>query len=100
MARSSSKSPDFEQALSELEALVTRLERGDLPLEEALKSFERGVALTRACQAALTAAQQRVEILLQRGADAKLEPFTEAEEDTAADSDPESGAESGPTPAV
>ena len=85
MARSSSKSPDFEQALSELEALVTRLERGDLPLEEALKSFERGVALTRACQAALTAAQQRVEILLQRGADAKLEPFTESEEDPAAE---------------
>ena len=99
MARTG-KSPDFEQALSELEALVTRLERGDLPLEEALKSFERGVALTRACQAALTAAQQKVEILLQRGADAKLEPFTEAEEDTAADSDPESGAESGPAPAV
>jgi exodeoxyribonuclease VII small subunit len=101
LARSSSKSPDFEQALSELEELVTRLERGDLPLEEALKSFERGVALTRACQAALTAAQQKVEILLQRGADAKLEPFTEAEEDTPADdSDPESGAQSGPAPAA
>ena len=99
MARTG-KSPDFEQALSELEALVTRLERGDLPLEEALKSFERGVALTRACQAALTAAQQKVEILLQRGADAKLEPFTEAEEDTAADSDPEPGAQSGPAPAA
>jgi len=96
---SSSKSPDFEQALSELEALVTRLERGDLPLEEALKSFERGVALTRACQAALTAAQQRVEILLQRGADAKLEPFTESEEDPAAD-DPESGTQSGSAPAA
>jgi exodeoxyribonuclease VII small subunit len=89
------KPPDFEQALAELEALVTRLERGDLPLEEALKSFERGVALTRTCQAALTAAQQKVEILLQRGADAKLEPFDE-DEDTAADSDPEAGVQSGP----
>ena len=94
MARSSSsKPPEFEQALSELEALVTRLERGDLPLEEALKSFERGVALTRACQAALTAAQQKVEILLQRGAEAKLEPFTESEEDDpAVDSDQEPAA--------
>ena len=40
-----------------------RLEQGDLPLEEALKQFERGVALTRACQSALKAAEQKVEIL-------------------------------------
>jgi exodeoxyribonuclease VII small subunit len=92
LTRSSSKSPDFEQALSELEALVARLEQGDLPLEEALKSFERGVALTRTCQAALSAAQQKVEILLQRGAEARLEPFSEAEEDAAADADPPAGA--------
>ena len=42
-----SKSPDFEAALAELEGLVERLERGDLPLDEALKTFERGVELTR-----------------------------------------------------
>ena len=41
--------------MRELEALVERLERGDLPLEEALKQFERGVALTKSCQAALKA---------------------------------------------
>lgn len=52
--------------MRELEALVERLEQGDLPLEEALKQFERGVALTRACQAALKAAEQKVEILLKR----------------------------------
>jgi exodeoxyribonuclease VII small subunit len=50
--------------MRELEALVERLERGDLPLEEALKQFERGVALTKSCQAALKAAEQKVEILL------------------------------------
>jgi exodeoxyribonuclease VII small subunit len=87
-----SKPPEFEQALAELEALVTRLERGDLPLEEALKSFERGVALTRACQAALSAAQQKVEVLLQRDGEAKLEPFSEADEDADEEPDPESGA--------
>jgi exodeoxyribonuclease VII small subunit len=64
--RAESKIPDFEQALAELEALVERLERGDLPLDEALKTFERGVELTRHCQGALKAAQQRVEILLKR----------------------------------
>ena len=90
MARNS-KAPEFEQALAELEALVTRLERGDLPLEEALKSFERGVALTRACQAALSAAQQKVEILLQRDGAARLEPFDESNEESDAEPDPESG---------
>ncbi|MET0293216.1 MAG: exodeoxyribonuclease VII small subunit [Steroidobacteraceae bacterium] len=60
--------PDFEAALEELEALVERLEQGDLPLEEALRSFERGVALTRQCQGALSEAQQKVEILLAQGA--------------------------------
>ena len=72
-----SKGPDFEQALSELEGLVERLERGDLPLDEALKAFERGVALTRHCQACLQAAQQKVEILLKRGGQPELQPFEE-----------------------
>ncbi len=71
--------PDFEQALAELEALVARLERGDLPLDEALKTFERGVELTRHCQGALKAAQQRVEILLKRNGQTEPEPFNVAE---------------------
>lgn len=74
MARNS-KAPDFEQSLAELETLVERLERGDLPLDEALKLFERGVALTRHCQASLQAAQQKVEILLKRGGEAQPQPF-------------------------
>jgi len=73
--------PDFEQALAELESLVERLESGDLPLDEALHTFERGVALTRHCQGALKAAQQKVEILLKRSADAGVEPFSIAEDD-------------------
>jgi len=79
-----SKTPDFEQALDELEKLVERLEHGDLPLEEALKTFERGVALTRQCQSALKSAQQKVEILLRRSGQAEIEPFSEdtAEEET------------------
>jgi exodeoxyribonuclease VII small subunit len=73
-----SKAPDFEQALAELENLVERLERGDLPLDEALKSFERGVALTRHCQSCLQAAQQKVDILLKKGGEAQAVPFEEA----------------------
>ena len=75
--------PDFEQALAELERLVERLERGDLPLDEALKTFERGVELTRHCQTSLKSAQQKVEILLKRGSSAEVEPFT-ADEGSAA----------------
>ncbi len=58
--------PDFEQALAELEAIVERLERGDLSLDESLQQFERGVQLTRTCQGALKQAEQKVEILLRR----------------------------------
>ncbi len=81
------KDPDFEQALAELERLVERLERGDLPLDEALRVFERGIELTRHCQAALRTAQQKVEILLQRGGELGIEPFSPPEEDEPASPD-------------
>jgi exodeoxyribonuclease VII small subunit len=77
----SEKSPDFERSLSELEALVAKLEQGDVPLEEALKTFERGVALTRQCQTALRTAQQKVEILLARNGTEEVAPFSDAEDD-------------------
>lgn len=67
--------PDFQQVLSELESLIERLEEGDLPLEEALATFERGVELTRQCQSALQSAQQRVEILLERNGQTEALPF-------------------------
>jgi exodeoxyribonuclease VII small subunit len=54
----------FETALSELEQIVTRLESGDLPLEDALNEFERGVQLARQGQVKLQQAEQRVQILL------------------------------------
>lgn len=57
------KGADFEQALSELEGLVTRLEKGDLSLDESLQQFKRGVELTRRCQQILDQAQQVVEQL-------------------------------------
>jgi exodeoxyribonuclease VII small subunit len=69
---------DFERSLAELEALVEHLEQGDLALDDALKSFERGVALTRQCQSALKAAQQKVEILLNTSPTGAPEPFTDS----------------------
>jgi exodeoxyribonuclease VII small subunit len=73
------KTPDFEQALGELESVVERLEHGELPLEEALRQFERGIELTRACQASLKQAEQKVEILLKKDPDASPEPFATEE---------------------
>ncbi|MGD9388315.1 MAG: exodeoxyribonuclease VII small subunit [Gammaproteobacteria bacterium] len=66
---------EFEQALAALEQLVEELESGNQPLEQALASFERGVALTRRCQAALRAAEQKVEILSRDDVEDGLEPF-------------------------
>jgi exodeoxyribonuclease VII small subunit len=71
----------LEKSLEELVALVTRLESGDLPLEQALKEFEHGVKLTRRCQAALQEAEQKVEILLKRTAAAEPSPFEPSTED-------------------
>jgi exodeoxyribonuclease VII small subunit len=65
----------LEKSLEELEALVARLEGGELPLEQALKEFERGMRLTRQCQAALQEAEQKVEILLKNTDSAEPQAF-------------------------
>ncbi|MCP3697242.1 exodeoxyribonuclease VII small subunit [Aliivibrio sp. S4TY2] len=65
----------FEAAIEELDSVVNQLEGGDLPLEDALKKFERGIALARAGQEKLTQAEQRVDILLQADDNAELTPF-------------------------
>ena len=57
----------FEAALARLEELVARLESADLPLEQALATFEAGVALTRRCSEQLEAAERRIELLVREG---------------------------------
>lgn len=70
----------LEESIKSLEALVEKLEEGELPLEEALAEFERGVRLTRQCQSALTEAEQRIEILLSEdGEPEAFEASTEAD---------------------
>ena len=69
------KTADFETALAELETLVEKMEQGDLTLDESLKQFERGVQLTRSCQQALQEAEQKVQILLEKGGQQTLEPL-------------------------
>jgi len=76
---SPAKPLDFEAAMRDLEQIVERLEHGDLPLEDSLKAFERGVLLTRSCQTALREAEQKVEILLKKAGEPRVEDF-EADE--------------------
>ena len=66
---------DFEKALKELEKLVENMEEGDMSLEDSMKQFERGVALTRSCQKALADAEQKVQILLQNADKDELVAF-------------------------
>ena len=53
----------LEQSLKDLEQIVISLEKGDLPLAESIRQFERGVELTRRCQAVLKEAEQKVQVL-------------------------------------
>lgn len=75
------KNIDFEQSLSTLEGLVQRMEQGDMTLEESLKAFETGIALTRECQSRLTAAEQQVNLLIENQGNLSLEAFDAEEGD-------------------
>ncbi len=58
---------DFEGAIAELEGIVKRLEEGELSLEQSLQLYERGIQLSRFCHARLEEAEQRIDILNERG---------------------------------
>jgi len=79
MSEKTDKTPDFEQALEELEALVSKLESGELSLDQSLVEFKRGVELTRHCQSVLDNARQTVEQLLNADDESTAEPFDPAD---------------------
>ena len=75
------KSIAFETAVAELETIVQALEKGDLPLEDAVALFEKGVRLSRICSGKLGVAQEKVRKLLVEQEDEILTlPFAETEE--------------------
>lgn len=67
----------YEEAIDELQKIVSHLENGDLPLEDALKQFERGIALARSNSQKLHNAQQQVKILMRQDVQAELQEFSE-----------------------
>ena len=70
------KTQSFEDALSELEAIVARLERGDAPLEESIDVYERGAKLKKHCEGKLKSAQLKVDkIVLGSDGSVNAEPF-------------------------
>nr|WP_314263526.1 exodeoxyribonuclease VII small subunit [uncultured Moellerella sp.] len=66
----------FENSLNELEQIVAKLESGELPLEEALNEFERGIQIAKQGQKVLQQAEQRVQILLSDDENKPLEDFS------------------------
>ncbi|MBS0288705.1 MAG: exodeoxyribonuclease VII small subunit [Proteobacteria bacterium] len=59
-----SQVPNFEEILKQLDLIVSKMEDGDLTLEQALKHFEQGITLARQCQQSLRTAEQRVQELM------------------------------------
>ena len=77
-AKANEENIDFEKAMQDLEALVEKMESGNLSLEDSLKHFEQGVKLTRLCQQSLKQAEQKVSILLKKDKNSSLGEFDES----------------------
>jgi exodeoxyribonuclease VII small subunit len=77
------KKEKFEEALQKLEAIVAKMEEGELPLEEALKAFEEGVRLAKFCTSKLDEAERKVEKLIRdHGGKIQTAPFSEENDDS------------------
>jgi len=67
----------FEKALEELEEIVKQMEEGNMPLDESLKAFEKGIKLSRFCADKLDEAERKVNLLLKEEDALTLRPFEE-----------------------
>lgn len=76
MTKKPSKSLAFEETLKELETIISKLEVGSLPLDEALNEFEKGIKLAKQGQNQLQKAEQRIQILLAENGDSALTDFS------------------------
>ncbi len=73
MSAKSDQEPTFESLLEQLEHRVEKLEKGELPLEQALKLFEEGIELTRSCHERLDQADERIAVLTRGAGGEELE---------------------------
>jgi exodeoxyribonuclease VII small subunit len=84
---------DFEERLTELEAVVERLEQGELPLDEAVRLFEQGMHLSESCKKELNEAEGRIQVLIERAGGSMKAQDLKIEADV--DEDDEFGLEQG-----
>jgi len=75
MPKTENNLKDFEKALQQLEKIVSRMESGELGLEESLNQFEQGIKLAKKCQDTLTDAESRVEQLIEKNGLQQTIPF-------------------------
>lgn len=80
MKETPEQSLSFEETLAELENIVSKLEIGNLPLDQALNEFEKGVKLAKQGQIQLNNAEQRIQILLSENTDSQLDDFSNTNE--------------------
>jgi exodeoxyribonuclease VII small subunit len=79
-AEDSKEALSFEQIVEQLSAVVAQLEDGDVPLEQALRTFEQGVALSRLVTKRLDDAERRIELLLQDAPGVQTRQYEEEQE--------------------
>lgn len=80
-SRKKTENLSFEQSMHELEGIVSQMEQGELSLEDALQSFERGIVLARHSQQKLKQAEQKVQILMEQNGQKTLLDFDPANPD-------------------
>lgn len=69
--------PNLEDAMTEINQLIEKMEHGELSLEQSLHNFERGITLVKHCQKILTEAEQKVQILIQTHKQEELVPYSD-----------------------
>ena len=77
MSKKLKDEPRFEDLVAQVEEALSRLEGGELPLEDALKLYEDGVASLRRCYEILKRAEKKVQLLTERGGELTQQPFDE-----------------------
>ena len=81
MTKKTSKLPDLEQSLAEVNQVIEKMEQGELTLDQSLGHFERGITLVKHCQKILEDAEQKVQILIQNNKQDTLAAYDSAEDE-------------------
>ncbi|WP_166239173.1 exodeoxyribonuclease VII small subunit [Paenibacillus turpanensis] len=75
-AQDSKETLTFESALERLESIVERLEKGDVPLEQAIELFQEGMTLSQLCNGKLEQVERKIDMLVEQDGAIEKKPFT------------------------